>query len=181
MNLEEAHKLLTVIRAAYPNVNKDGHFDESIFALQRKLWMNAFVDVEFEEVFTALSVWISTEIFPPQIVELKRIILRNRQPESVISPQSAWEIVDKAVRRYGSYNQDKAFETFSEPIKRAVRNVGGWQKICSTELGQSWDFLRKNFISVYEEIEQEDQERLLLPTNVVDRLLEMAEKDRARL
>ena len=82
-------------------------------------------------------------------------------------------LVDSAVRKFGSYNQEKAFSTFSDPIKRAVRNIGGWQKICSTELGREWDFLKRNFIDAYNDFGQEAKEQQLLPAQVLHRLQEM--------
>lgn len=107
-------------------------------------------------------------------VNLNELVKKQRSPEKFISAEKAWEIVDYAVRKFGSYNQEKAYTTFTEPIKRAVRNVGGWQKVCQTELGQPWEFLRKNFISAYKEFNAEHREQVMLPESILLRLQEMS-------
>jgi hypothetical protein len=137
------------------------------------MWQNIFSDIEYQDLFTAFNIWFATEQFPPMPANLNELIKRHSSPECFISAEKAWEMVDLAVRKFGSYNQDKAEATFSDPIKRAVRNVGGWQKICQTELGQSWEFLRKNFISAYKEFNSENREQIMLPESILHRLQEM--------
>lgn len=138
------------------------------------MWTNIFSDIPYQEMFAAFNAWYATEPFPPAPVNLNELIKKNRSPEKFISAERAWEVVDSAVRRFGSYNQEQAFKTFSEPIRRAVRNIGGWQKICQTELGQSWEFLRKNFIAAYNEFNSEHREQVLLPETILHKLQEMA-------
>ena len=162
----------------YPNHFKE--FDQETFDIQAKMWERSLIDYTYKESLVAVEYWMNTEKFPPVLAEFKELLVRLKKGSNHISAKNAWEVVDLAVRKFGSYGQEKAFETFSEPIKRAVRNIGGWQKICSTELGQSWDFLRKNFISVYEELEQDQQEQLLLPPQILERL-EAMQADRPKL
>jgi Loader and inhibitor of phage G40P len=168
MNQTETAKLLTIIQRSYPNHFKD--FDPDSFKIQERMWHNALFDYSYQECVTAFEMWFNTAVFPPVPANLKPLLLKITNPQSLISGEKAWEIVDHAVRRYGSYGQSKAFNTFSEPIKRAVRNVGGWQKICETQLGQPWDFLRKNFIESFNDIDQERVEQEMLPSPVLDRI-----------
>ena len=178
MNLTETEKLLTIIQQLYPTPSKD--FEQEAFEIKAKIWNRSLADYSYQDCALALEYWLNTEKFQPALVEFKKLVVSLDKRTNSLSAQRAWEIVDTAVRKFGSYNQDKAFETFTEPIKRAVRNIGGWQKICSTELGQSWDFLRKNFISVYEELEQDQQEQLLLPPQILKQL-EAMQTDQPKL
>ena len=57
-----------------------------------------------------------------------------------------------------------------------MRAVGGWHKICSTELGRDWDFLKRNFTEAYTDFGQDVKEQQLLPTQVLHRLQDMAKK-----
>lgn len=140
------------------------------------MWHNALYDYTFQECFTAFEIWFNTEIFPPLPVQLKTILQKITKPKgAVITAEMAWETVDRAVRRYGSYGQEQAFNSFTDQIKRAVRNIGGWQKICSTELSK-WDFLRKNFMETYNEFGRDEKEQDLLPTPVLNRLQKIAEQ-----
>lgn len=138
-----------------------------------KFWHRSLVDYSWAEVINALEYWVNTEEKPPNLAQFKPTLVKLTKPKAFISPERAWEAVDLAVRKFGSYNQEQAFATFSEPIKRAVRNVGGWQKICSTELGRDWDFLKKNFMDAFNDFDQEEREQELLPTSVLQRLNEL--------
>lgn len=135
-----------------------------------KFWQRSLADYSWSEAINALEYWVNTEEKPPNLAQFKPIIVKLANPRAIISPERAWEAVSDAVRRFGSYGQERAFETFSEPIKRAVRNVGGWHKICSTELGRDWDFLKRNFIDAFNDFGQETREQELLPTPVLQRL-----------
>jgi hypothetical protein len=163
---------LTIIQRSYPNHFKD--FDPESFEIQANLWQRSLAECEYRDVVHAFEIWINTEKFPPTLAEFKPIVAKFKNPQAFLSPERAWEAVDSAVRRFGSYGQEKAFATFSEPIKRAVRAVGGWQKICQTELGREWDFLRKNFIEAFQDFGQDAKEQELLPTAVLHRLEEMS-------
>lgn len=162
---------MTIQEQLYPNFFKV--FDQERFEFQAKLWQRSLSNVSWSEAVTALEIWYNTQPKPPSLAEFKPLVSKNKNPQAFLSAENAWETVDKAVRKYGSYNQEKAFETFSEPIKRAVRNVGGWQKICATELGQSWDFLRKNFMESYQDFGSEEKEQHLLPPQILKRLQQL--------
>ena len=159
---------MTIIQQLYPTPSKD--FVEEAFEMKVKLWNRSLADYSYQDCALALEYWVNTQKFQPTLVEFKTLVVSLDSRTSSLSAQKAWEIVDTAVRKFGSYGQEKAFASFDEATKRAVRHVGGWQKICSTELGQSWDFLRKNFISAYEDLSQDQQEQQLLPPQILERL-----------
>jgi hypothetical protein len=171
MNTLEAGKLLTIIQTTYRNHFKD--FDSEVLQLQANIWAKLFENISMEEAYTALMAWMATEKFPPTPAELIHLVSRNKRPEIFVSAEKAWEAVSEAVRRFGWNNQERALETFSGPIRRAINSIGGWQKICQTELGREWDFLRKNFMESFEEFGQEEKDQNLLPTTVLNRLAEM--------
>lgn len=169
----ETEKLLTLIQNFYPNHFKD--FDPEMIEIQAKLWQRSLSEYTWAEVMTTFEVWVNTEIYPPRLAEFKPLVAKYKNPSAFVSPERAWEVVDSAVRRFGSYNQEKAFKTFSEPIRRAVRAIGGWQKVCSTELGRDWDFLKKNFIEAFTDFGQDAKEQELLPQSVLNRLQELSQ------
>lgn len=165
---------------SYPIAFKD--FDVEKLEVQVNLWQRSLADCEYRDVVNAFEIWLNTEKYPPTLAEFKPVVARFRNPKAFLTPERAWETVNTAVRKYGSYNQEGAFATFSEPTKRAVRNVGGWQKICSTELGREWDFLRKNFIDAFNDFGQDVREQELLPASVLHRLQQITgEKQPERL
>jgi hypothetical protein len=174
MNIQETGKLLTIIQTTYRNYFKE--FDSELLKQQATIWAKIFENVTMEEAYTGLMAWIAKEKFPPSPAELLELVQKNKNPEFFIGAETAWERVSEAVKRFGWSNKEKAFETFSAPIKRAVDNVGGWQRICQTPLGNEWGLLRKNFMDVYEELSQAEQEKVLLPNTVLKRLAEMQDQ-----
>jgi len=171
--------LLTIMMNSYPTFFKE--FNSENVEVQINLWQRSLADCEYRDVVNAFEIWLNTEKYPPTLAEFKPVVARFRNPSAFISPERAWETVSNAVRKYGSYNSERAFATFSEPIKRAVRNIGGWQKICQTELGREWDFLRKNFIDAYNDFGQDIREQELLPASVLHRLQEITGQKQERL
>lgn len=163
------------MRAGYQNFHKNSDFDEELFMIQRGMWQNAFSDCSYEEVFTAFNIWLATEPFPPTLFAINKLVKRNRNPESFVSAETAWEKVGNAVRRYGWSNQDKAMNTFSPNIRRAIQNIGGWQKLCASN-EKEWDFRRKDFLDIYEEFETESVNQELIPTNILKRLQDEAQE-----
>ena len=165
---------MIIIQKSYPNHFKD--FDPDTFEFQANVWQRSLSNFTSLEGKMGFEAWINTEKFPPTLAEFKELLVKTVKPDSLMSPEKAWDIVSEAVRRFGSYGQEKAFETFSEPIKRSVRSVGGWQKICQTELGQAWDFLRKNFMESFKEFSVEDNNQFLLPPDTLRRIKELQQQ-----
>lgn len=163
-----------MIQNCYPRIFKD--FSPETIEIQVQFWHRSLADYAPNEAMSAFEYWINTQEYPPSLSEFKSLIAMFRNPKAFISPEKAWEVVDSAVRKFGSYNQEKAFSTFSDPIKRAVRNIGGWQKICSTELGREWDFLRKNFIESFKDVGEDYKNQELLPESVLLRLQQMTQE-----
>lgn len=163
---------MTIIQKTYPNFFRD--FDPEAIEIQSTFWRRSLAEYGWSEVMTAFDYWINTQDRPPSLAQFKAIVAKLKNPEAFISPERAWEAVDSAVRCFGSHRSQEALSTFTEPIKRAVQSVGGWQKICETNLGQSWDFLRKNFMEAYNDFGLETKEQELLPTQVLHRLQQMS-------
>ena len=169
---------MTIIQKSYPTFHKE--FDPEVFDFQVKLWQRSLSEYTLLECKMAFEKWVNTQDYPPQLNRFKETLVTTVKPNSIVSPEKAWEDVSDAVRRFGSYGQDKAFQSFSEPIKRAVRNIGGWQKICQTELGKEWDFLRKNFIESYKEFNTSESEQFLLPPDTLRRIQELQRLEEAK-
>ena len=139
------------------------------------MWQHAFLDCTYQEVFTAFNIWLATEPYPPTLADINKLVKRTRNPNAFVSAETAWEKVSKAVKRYGWSNQEKAMNEFSPNIRRAIQNIGGWQRLCESTL-KEWDFRRKDFLDIYEEFETEAQNQELIPTNILKRLQDEAQQ-----
>src|SRR6476660_9660024 len=111
MNHKETEKLLTIMMNSYPMFFKE--FNPENVEVQINLWQRSLADCEYRDVVNAFEIWLNTEKYPPTLAEFKPVVARFRNPSAFISPERAWETVSNAVRKYGSYNSERAFETFS--------------------------------------------------------------------
>lgn len=99
--------------------------------------------------------------FLPMPADIIRNILDKRK-ESI--PQSlnaarAWGLVMEAIRSVGSYGSP----TFgSYAIHKAIRAIGGWQKLCLTP-EKHLSFLQKDFERMFEEYSRDNSEDEYLP------------------
>jgi Loader and inhibitor of phage G40P len=167
--MKETLKLLTTIQASFP-IHKDNWEDESQIKLKAKMWHIHFAEYDFEEVFGALVKYVSTGKFPPTIADLKQIVAKNRNPEAFKTGENAWEEVIRNVKRFGYYQQEKAFESFDAQTKRLVQSLG-WGAICQCQEDKI-GIMRSNFVKMWESIKFEEKEAELIPVEVLNRLKE---------
>lgn len=168
MNKQEIVKLLLIIKGTYPN-----HFnridDEETSKLTIEMWHSAFKDQDFLTVFKCTQKHILQKTFPPTIAELREEVIKVTNKGAIISPEVAWEKVILGVKKYGYYRQSEAFETFSEPIRKAVKAIG-WQNICMSE---NIGIERSNFFKMFNALDQENREEALLPKEIYHKLQEL--------
>lgn len=136
------------------------------------MWHSAFKDEDFLTVFKCTQKHIMQKTFPPTIAELREEVVKVTNKGALMSPEEAWEIVIKAIKRYGYYQQSEAFATFSEPIRRAVKAIG-WQDICRSE---NIGIERANFFKMFNALDQGNREEALLPKEIYQKLQQMTEQ-----
>jgi hypothetical protein len=173
MEMQETLKLLTTIQASYP-IHKDNWEDEKQIRLKAKMWHIHFQEYEFEEVFGALVKYVATEKFPPTIADLKQIVAKNRNPEAFKTGENAWEEVLMGVKKYGYYQQDKAFEGFDAQTKRLVKSLG-WGAICQCPEDKI-GIIKSNFVKMWDNVKLEEKENELIPIEIFNRLKEYESK-----
>jgi hypothetical protein len=171
--MEETLRLLTTIQATFPT-HKDNWDDESQIKLKAKMWHIHFAEYEFEEVFGALVRYVSTERFPPAISDLKHLVAKNRNPEAFRKGEDVWDEVLKAVRRFGYYQQERAFAGFDPQTKRLVNSLG-WSAICKCSEDKI-GIMRSNFVKMWDNVKSQEKEHELVPVEVMNRLKEYETK-----
>jgi hypothetical protein len=63
----------------------------------------------------------------------------------------ALSVLEEAMRRYGAYKSI----IFADPvIHLVVARMGGWPKLCTTEMGE-WKFMRRDFERLYDAVVKE--------------------------
>ncbi|MCL1842258.1 MAG: replicative helicase loader/inhibitor [Defluviitaleaceae bacterium] len=122
MNRSDAIKLVGLIVTAYPNSDKFS--DSNAVNNAVNLWAEFFEDDDVAIVALALKKHIATCKWPPQIAEIKEIMLEICVPD-IIPPDEAWVVVALHLDNSGEY------ECLSEPerifplaIAKAIKAVG---------------------------------------------------------
>ena len=122
MTRSDAIKLVGLVITAYPNSDKFG--SQSAVDNTVNLWTEFFEDDDVALVAMALKKHIATCKFPPQIAELKEIMLEICAPD-IIPPDEAWAAVALHIDTSSEY------ECLSEPervfpiaIANAIKAVG---------------------------------------------------------
>ena len=77
-----------------------------------------------------------------------------------------WEQVQRAIRRYGSYEQQKALDSMDEVTRQAVQQMG-WKNICLSD-NETAD--RANFRMIYERLAERRRQDAQLPEALRQRI-----------
>ena len=118
------------------------------------LWYGQLQDISYEVAEVALNKWVATSKWSPTIADIREMALDVTQGEKKTAAD-AWENVQKAIRRYGSYREADAMNSFDESTRRAVASIGGFKNIC---LSEQPGIERAAFLKIYD-MEAERQRR----------------------
>lgn len=150
MKREEFVKCMGFLSSAYKqDFNKD----------ELNVWYEFFKDDNLENLKQVIKNIILKNKYLPSIAELKEELNYINNPQLKISADNEWLKVKNAIREYGIYNSEDALNSMSTLTKKAIKTLGGWETICLSEEG---DWLRKNFISIYNSLNNDVKEQCLL-------------------
>lgn len=94
-------------------------------------WYMMLKDIPYEIAENAVMEHICTNIYPPNIAEIRKLCAERCQ-RPVLSFDEAWGVVQKAMSTYGWYHPQEAFETMDELTLSVVKNLG-WSRLCQSE------------------------------------------------
>lgn len=162
MNKQEFAVIAVGIKSAYP-ASKILEDEASM-----NFWYRMLEDMDGKVVENAVMEHISTNIYPPNIAEIRRLCIDRCKPQ-VLSFDEAWGTVQKAISSYGRDRPQEAYADMDELTASIVKNLG-WTRLCISE-NQTAD--RANFREAYEKKEAELRNANALP--------EFVSKSKARL
>lgn len=108
-------------------------------------WYTMLKDMPYEIAENAVMEHICTNIYPPNIAEIRKLCVERCQ-RPVLSFDEAWGVVQRAISTYGWHHPQEAFETMDEITLSVVKNLG-WSRLCQSE-NPTAD--RANFREAYE-------------------------------
>ena len=165
MNKQQFATLATGIKSAYP-ASKILEDNASM-----DFWYAMLEDMPYEIAENAVMEHICTNIFPPNIAEIRKLCVERCQ-RSVLNFDDAWGVVQRAMSTYGWYHPLEAFDTMDELTLSVVKNLG-WSRLCQSE-NPTAD--RANFREAYEAKAKATQNSYQLPKFVAQNKAMLQEK-----
>ena len=133
------------------------------------LWYEQFRDNDFGSVMAAVQEFANTDVsgFPPTIGQIKSKIVKQTSDHDW---SKGWDLVTKAVRRFGYSQPRAAISWIAEQDKAAAEVIDrlGYPEFCLADSDDmTW---RANFRMVYEKITQREECRDALPGELKQRI-----------
>ena len=169
MNSEELGKLLGRVIGSYQNF--------ILTPLTNELWAEAIGHLDYEVAVKALRIYVAQgKDFPPNEGHIRKIAAQLLTPiEHRVTAGEVWEQCVAAAAR--SLTRDAVAEQFQGNPRAlsAIRQVG-WDRIRYADIQTELDFVRKDFIRLYDEMEDRDNEeqRAIALPDLAKNLVSMA-------
>lgn len=164
MTSQEFETVAVAIKAAYPNSN----VLPDKYAM--KTWYRALMDLDSCVVENAVWEHISTSPFPPSIAEIREKCAARLSP-MVAGWGEAWEETQRAIRKYGRYQEEEALASMTRMTKMAVRRMG-FQNLCNSDNPVAD---RAHFQRMYEGMVKEEKRQAQIPAFVRNERARMIE------
>lgn len=125
MTTQEFAKIAMAIKSFY----QDPKFLATKYEFD--LWFRQLEDLDYNVAESAVNAWVSANRYKPTIADIRQ---QASEIMAGIIPDwgEGWEQVMKAIRRYGLYNPEAAYEMMDEVTRSACRRVG-FKEICTNE------------------------------------------------
>jgi len=136
-----------------------------------ELWYRQLQDMPYQVAEAALNMWVVINKWPPTIADL-----REKAVSVVNGPQllwsDGWGQVMKAIKKYGSYKQTVAMDSFDDITKQCVQRLG-YQDLC-----QSTNIMvdRANFRMIFEQLSGRQQQAAQIPATLSSMIEEIQRK-----
>lgn len=165
MTFEEFGVIAKAIRQYYPR--------ETIMPTPESvaLWFEELKDLDATATKTAIRKWVSTNKWSPSIAEIREQVAAITNPK-IKDWSEAYEDARMAVRRYGSYNPQAAFDSLDELTRTTVKRIG-YYDMCMSE-NKAAD--RANFRMIYETLAKRQTEERQINTDVKNMIEMLGEK-----
>lgn len=164
MKKEEILQLIKLLKISYPSYFRELEKDD--VSLMAQLWEKKFGRYTLEQVSQAIDNLTSKSKYMPSISEILSEIIQLNAPQLKLNPYGEWESVIKAIRKYGTYGEDKALQSLEEPTSTIARQLG-WYRLCTTERIEFEKIRFMEMFDYYNDIERYDlvTNRKELPSN----------------
>lgn len=130
---------------------------------QIEIWFELLSDIPDELCMKALKEWIASNKWPPHISDIREYAARHALGE-VSDWGTAWATVEKAISRFGYYNEPEAMASLDELTREVVKNLG-FRAICMAEEDRK-DFIKAQFKDLYNRKVERNLHNLQTPAHL---------------
>ena len=172
MNREDTLKIMSVLKAAYPNYYKDMKKNEAEGIVA--LWTDMFQDEPYQLVAMAVKSHIATDTkgFPPHIGVIKDAIVKLHTAEE-LTEQEAWALVSAATRR-SSYYSTEEYAKLPPVVQRIVGSPEQLKEWAAMDTATLNSVVASNFQRSYKARAGHERELMALPSGIKQAMEQLA-------
>lgn len=159
MTRQEAIKIMTILKTAYPNFYKDYSKEELNAAID--LWATMFVDEHPKIVTEAVKALICTHKYPPTIADIKEKIATITRPQEM-TEMEAWQKVKAAI---SYYNAAENFDKLPPTLQKIVGSPNQLREWAVMDSGVVNSVIQSNFMRSYKAKSAQKKEYEMLPNS----------------
>lgn len=152
MNKKEFATIVAFLEGVY----KDFHISGNKVSME--MWFECLRDLDYSATQAGLKKHIMTSKWQPTIAEIRKSVADITNP-AILSNTEAWGEVTKAIKKFGSWDQDRALNSLSTHTRTTVESFG-WDRLCGAE---NVDVVRGQFLKMYDSFTIREKEKALLP------------------
>lgn len=127
----------------------------------RELWFKQLQDIPYQIAEAGVQKWVSLNKWSPTIADIREMAT-SVSLGSIPDWGEAWNEVQVAIRRYGSYRVGDALDSLSPLARRTTERIG-FMNLCMSE-NISAD--RANFRMIYEQLANREKQEAQLPMSL---------------
>lgn len=124
------------------------------------IWYNLLSDIPYPVASVALQRYMMTSKWPPTIADIREEAMKVSQPEMIDSGE-AWELVIKAVRKFGYYDQQGALNSLPPLVREAAERFG-FRELCDCNV-ENINTARAQFMRIYDQLVNRQRQDAVLP------------------
>lgn len=153
MTRKDFVKIISILKTAYPNkkmIETDAEME---------VWYRILGDIDKNDLERATIKAVTTLVFPPSIAELRLLATEGDKPKDW---GEGWDLVRRAVSRFGSYRPQEAIEWIStqDQLAGQIAQRLGFRDIC---LAENLEYVRANFRMMYENTKEIETRQRAMP------------------
>lgn len=174
MTPEETIKILSIIKAAYPQWAKD--LKASDAKMMVTLWNDMLQDYEYNLVQVAIKKVIATNKFPPSVAEvIESINYIKTGGQAEMTEIEAWGLVRKAIKN-SAYHAGEEFNKLPPRIQQAIGSHNILHNWSQESINGIETVIGSNFMRSYKQTVIRKKEEKQLPQSIKTMLGNIGQK-----